>query len=284
MFSVDPPSPGVHSVAAAGSPLERLQEAIATLRAQQNALLNLLESSAMSNSGIINSPLMRVSEALSQEVNTRRHSNATMDSSLAGSLWFDAEEGAEEFVLSAEPTESDPFSSYPADMEGSDDSEDEVNEALLRTPRLPLSHRTSSSSVGKELRPPRVDIVRRTKLPAPMSEEDGSLLAVLRKNVGKVRIIRPEISPYLGISRISRQLASQLALTNQSPFYKGTYIPPCTYSADCQNARLAEDVEYSDLLAQAVLSTDPVERICLVAAFAVSGYACTVHRASRKPL
>jgi hypothetical protein len=43
-------------------------------------------------------------------------------------------------------------------------------------------------------------------------------------------------------------------------------------------------VEYTDLLNQAVACTDPVERMCLVAAFAVSGYACTLYRASRKPL
>ncbi|QRV91561.1 oxysterol binding protein [Ceratobasidium sp. AG-Ba] len=47
--------------------------------------------------------------------------------------------------------------------------------------------------------------------------------------------------------------------------------------------RLAEDVEYVNLLAEAASTSDPVDRIALVAAFAVSGYACTLHRASRKP-
>ncbi|CAE6477709.1 unnamed protein product [Rhizoctonia solani] len=48
-------------------------------------------------------------------------------------------------------------------------------------------------------------------------------------------------------------------------------------------APLAEDVEYANLLDEAVAASDPVDRIALVAAFAVSGYACTLHRASRKP-
>jgi oxysterol-binding protein-related protein 3/6/7 len=47
--------------------------------------------------------------------------------------------------------------------------------------------------------------------------------------------------------------------------------------------RLAEDLEYINLVEQAVSTDDPVERFCLVAAFAVSGYACTQLRATRKP-
>lgn len=47
--------------------------------------------------------------------------------------------------------------------------------------------------------------------------------------------------------------------------------------------RLAEDLEYSPLLDQAAVSSDPVERISLIAAFAISGYACTRIRAGRKP-
>jgi len=48
--------------------------------------------------------------------------------------------------------------------------------------------------------------------------------------------------------------------------------------------RAAEEVEYYDLLREASQTQDPVERICFVAAFAVSGYAHTRHRSSRKGL
>lgn len=47
--------------------------------------------------------------------------------------------------------------------------------------------------------------------------------------------------------------------------------------------RLCEELEYSDLLDEASLSTCPLDRMVLVAAFAVSAYAATVHRAERKP-
>ena len=48
--------------------------------------------------------------------------------------------------------------------------------------------------------------------------------------------------------------------------------------------RLAEELEYYDLLSQAAQTMDPTERLCLVAAFAVSGYANTKYRTGRKDL
>ena len=48
--------------------------------------------------------------------------------------------------------------------------------------------------------------------------------------------------------------------------------------------RLDEDLEYSDLISQAVSAIDPVERMAFVAALAVSGYSSTQYRATRKPL
>lgn len=47
--------------------------------------------------------------------------------------------------------------------------------------------------------------------------------------------------------------------------------------------RLAEDLEYINLVEQAVATEDSTQRMCLIAAFAVSGYACTRLRAARKP-
>ena len=48
--------------------------------------------------------------------------------------------------------------------------------------------------------------------------------------------------------------------------------------------RTGEEVEYYHLLNEASQTQDPVERMCYVAAFAVSGYAHTRHRSSRKGL
>lgn len=47
--------------------------------------------------------------------------------------------------------------------------------------------------------------------------------------------------------------------------------------------RLCEELEYSELLDQAAAAPSPLDRMALVAAFAVSAYAATVHRAERKP-
>lgn len=48
--------------------------------------------------------------------------------------------------------------------------------------------------------------------------------------------------------------------------------------------RAAEELEYFDLLAQAAQRADPVDRICYIAAFAVSSYAHTRFRSGRKGL
>lgn len=48
--------------------------------------------------------------------------------------------------------------------------------------------------------------------------------------------------------------------------------------------RAAEEMEYFDLLNQAAATSDPVERMQFVAAFAVSSYAHTRHRTGRKGL
>uniref|UniRef100_A0A8C4NG72 Oxysterol-binding protein n=1 Tax=Eptatretus burgeri TaxID=7764 RepID=A0A8C4NG72_EPTBU len=47
--------------------------------------------------------------------------------------------------------------------------------------------------------------------------------------------------------------------------------------------RLCEELEYSELLEAAAETDDPTQRMVLVAAFAVSGYAATYYRAGNKP-
>ena len=47
--------------------------------------------------------------------------------------------------------------------------------------------------------------------------------------------------------------------------------------------RLCEELEYSELLDQAAACPDPFDRMVKVAAFAVSSYALSYHRAGRKP-
>ncbi|KZT58462.1 hypothetical protein CALCODRAFT_482386 [Calocera cornea HHB12733] len=93
---------------------------------------------------------------------------------------------------------------------------------------------------------------RRTTLPTTVSGEEVSLWAVLRKNVGK------------DLSTVS---------------FPVTFNEPLSLLQ-----KLAEDMEYcSEVLVRAVAASDPVQRMCYVAAFAVSTYASTHYRAARKP-
>lgn len=48
--------------------------------------------------------------------------------------------------------------------------------------------------------------------------------------------------------------------------------------------RTAEELEYHTLLDQAAGANEPIERMCFIAAFAISSYAHTRHRSGRKGL
>lgn len=97
------------------------------------------------------------------------------------------------------------------------------------------------------------EIGYRQQLPAPVSGDEVSLFSMLKKNVGK------------DLSTVSFPVSFNCPLSLLQA--------------------AAEEYEYApDLLERAAKAkNDWVERICLVAAFAVSGYACTKLRASRKP-
>ncbi|CAG8706985.1 15842_t:CDS:2 [Dentiscutata erythropus] len=94
-------------------------------------------------------------------------------------------------------------------------------------------------------------IQRRKVLPAPICGEDVSLLAILRKNVGK------------DLSTVSMPISLNEPINI------------------LQN--MAEGLEYSELLDKAASLKNSMERLIYVAAFAVSGYASTYFRTGRKP-
>lgn len=95
-------------------------------------------------------------------------------------------------------------------------------------------------------------VTYRKELPAPVSGEEVSLFSMLKKNVGK------------DLSTISF---------------------PVTFNCPLSLLQAAaEEYEYApDLLERAATAKDSIDRISLVGAFAVSGYASTAHRSSRKP-
>lgn len=101
---------------------------------------------------------------------SRRTSIGTMDTSVE---WFDAVDGPEEFIIPPEPKDTeDPV------VEIADDSDSE-GEA---TGDVFDSEFTTSAVEQKKM-----DVQRRTNLPAPTIENEMSLLSVLKKNIGKVR-------------------------------------------------------------------------------------------------
>lgn len=127
--------------------------------------------------------------AYSPVVGARRHSFNTMRSSTkrasvsSGSIWFDASEGAEEFLIDSEDEDMAPVVDDDAESVAS------VEKALAVADEEP-SKASPSEEVANEQHveesPAPPQVVRRSRLPAPASTEEVSLFAVLRKNVGKV--------------------------------------------------------------------------------------------------
>ncbi|KAJ4476763.1 oxysterol binding protein [Lentinula aciculospora] len=168
--------------------------------------------------------------------------------------WFDASEGegVQEFVLDdqASPDNGEiPTRTVTSDSRSSLDQPEES------------SLDTDIEDLGEE--PPVIDdvgqknevrgtsqVIRRTHLTAPVTGDEGSLFAVLKKNVGK------------DLSTIA---------------FPVSFNEPLTLLQ-----RAAEELEHFDLLDRAATTSDPVERMQFVAAFAVSGYAHTKHRTGRK--
>ncbi|XP_064598083.1 oxysterol-binding protein-related protein 6-like isoform X2 [Liolophura sinensis] len=108
------------------------------------------------------------------------------------------------------------------------------------------------TSVSEELIPQKYRTGRRSVLPRPKPDVgDISLWSLLCKNIGK------------DLSKISMPVTLNEPLNVLQ--------------------RLCEELEYSELLDKAAEHDDPYERMLYVAAFAVSAYASTYHRAGYKP-
>ncbi|KZT21678.1 hypothetical protein NEOLEDRAFT_1139089 [Neolentinus lepideus HHB14362 ss-1] len=266
------------------SPEQRIQMTIATLKLQHANLLKSL--SALTSSDVSGSATMRSSplsttreedttEDLPTPVrsgartpwgSTNRVSTSETASDGTGSVWFDApeaeSEGAEEYIIeqydltpldengggskmSATSTQTSTSSALEGDGDGDASSEDE-DEDEAEAELASVQTHIASGGDAKEHK----EIVRRTQLPSPPVGDEGSLFAVLKKNVGK------------DLSSVALPV---------------TFNEPLTLLQ-----RAAEEMEYYDLLKQAAETSNPVERMCYVTAFAVSGYAHTRHRTGRK--
>ncbi|KAH7104210.1 Oxysterol-binding protein-domain-containing protein [Auriculariales sp. MPI-PUGE-AT-0066] len=241
--------------------LERLHFAIETLRAQHAVLLDSITTLAQTDiappsSGRLSANLAPHAEVSEEPTaytpilspHARQMSIAThhsRNSFSSGSIWFDAEDGAEELILDDEPEDTAPIIVDDAA------SEESVEAALPATPQEARMSSPNHAGNQTPMQPEHSSITRRTRLPVPASTEEVSMIGVFRKNIGK------------DLSTVS--------------------MPVLFNEPISVLQRLDEDLEYSDLLAQAVSAIDPVERMAFVAALVVSGYCSTQFRAQRKP-
>ncbi|KAH9946839.1 Oxysterol-binding protein-domain-containing protein [Amylocystis lapponica] len=240
------------------SAYHKLQTALTSLRQQHAALVKSLVvplTIDMNTTVSRNATLATTAEEGGQTPTSQsqiHHRMSGISSNSEGSVWYDAPDGdggAEEFVLDPSPGEeaqerkslgrdqqSFAHSDTPTSTELDSDSDSESEQAG--------APESAPTSVGE------VQVVRRTHLPSGPVGDEGSLFAVLKKNVGKD--------------------LSQVALPV-------SFNEPLTLLQ-----KVAEELEYYDILTQAAHATNPVDRMCFIAAFAVSTYANTKYRTGRK--
>jgi hypothetical protein len=150
---------------------------------------------------------------------------------------------AEDIELKDTTTDSD---NEIIDEETEDEADGSITEETTEEKSLDDDNTNDKSTVIRSM-----TIRRRKCLPSPVCGEDVSLLSILRKNVGK------------DLSTIAMPISLNEPLNALQ--------------------RMAEELEYSDLLDKAAAIDDSIIRLIYVSAFAVSGYAFTQYRALRKP-
>ncbi|KAJ7169624.1 oxysterol binding protein [Mycena filopes] len=245
------------------SPTQRVYDALETLKKQHAALLKSNQALALMDVGqsLRSSPLPITEEdtavthtdspsaSFSMPLSRKRTSILTTTTSESLNEWFDADsDGAEEFVLDIPPAHLE--SRQPSKLM-SNDSRSSLGHSSVDTDIVggePSRDPSDSSTIDPA--DTAVHVTRRTQLPAAPVGDEGSLFAILKKNVGK------------DLSTIAFPI---------------TFNEPLTLLQ-----RAAEEVEYYELLNLAAAATDPTERLCYVVAFAVSSYAHTRHRSGRK--
>ncbi|KAF7982052.1 hypothetical protein HWV62_30330 [Athelia sp. TMB] len=251
------------------SPQQRVHAVLELLKTQHATILNSLQTISYmdhSNTGSMRGSLSATAEVPEDEDGqslrasdshgiprytpfSRRSTHASISTTFSDGTadWYDAPEGGEEFELdSGDEHEPTPI--------------EEKSEEQLGLGSNVGSRSSLGGSSEEDLTPAQIEdidpaqkalqVSRRTELPSGPVGDEGSLFAVLKKNVGK------------DLSAVA---------------FPVSFNEPITL---LQNA--AEQLEYYDLLSKAAETQDPVERMAYVAAFAVSGYASTRHRSGRK--
>ncbi|KAJ3907829.1 oxysterol binding protein [Lentinula edodes] len=251
---------------------QRIHVALESLKVQHGTLLkslqsiSILDTTQSSHPSAQVSPLPRTTEeeergesspdsASERKITSsiiRRSKRTSVATTITDSLneWFDASEGegVQEFVLDEQTSPDNGEMPSRITTTDSQSSLDHAEESSIDTDIEDVGG--EPSVLDQVARTSQAQVVRRTHLPAPITGDEGSLFAVLKKNVGK------------DLSTIA---------------FPVSFNEPLTLLQ-----RAAEELEHFDLLNRAAATSDPVERMQFVAAFAVSGYAHTRYRTGRK--
>eukprot|EP01137_Pigoraptor_chileana_P031302 Opistho-2@18946 len=241
------------SVAAArqGQTHEQLGDArarVAMLEAENASLRACIERiAAIATSDAVRKPHDEPSTgtpSLRRRGDLRRRASVASIDSMEAAEFFDACEEFDSSDSSADTGESDDANSV-SEHGGEAGSEIGSISGAGQT-----SDSTSSSALAAVSSEP--NVARRMQLPNERPPDgDVSLWSVLRKNIGK------------DLSKIS------MPVTLNEPL--GAL------------QRLCEELDYASLLDDAAALDDPIDRMVRVAAFAVSAYAGSQHRAGKKP-
>jgi hypothetical protein len=232
---------------------QQINTTLASLKSQHAALLKSLAHDVTAPPTARGSPLPPTTEEKEEPLSisrfntalSRRSNLAIFVSSLSDSAhneWFDAEEDLGEEFFLDVP------------------NPEEERELIIPQSETSSLNQTASSDEEEHCAPLALDtdpsvnvarqVVRRTRLPSGPIGDEGSLFAILKNNVGK------------DLSTIA---------------FPVSFNEPLTLLQ-----RTAEELEYYNLLHQATETKDPTQRLCFIAAFAVSGYAHTRYRTGRK--
>lgn len=232
---------------------QQINTALASLKSQHAALLRSLAHDVTAPPTARGSPLPPTTEEKEAEpLSTSRFNTAlTRRSNLAISMSSLSDSAHNEWFDAEEDLGEEFFLNVP--------NPDEEREFIVPQSETSSLNQTTSSDEEEHSPPlahdtdPSVNarqVVRRTRLPSGPMGDEGSLFAILKNNVGK------------DLSTIA---------------FPVSFNEPLTLLQ-----RTAEELEYYNLLHQATEAKDPTQRLCFVAAFAVSGYAHTRYRTGRK--
>jgi oxysterol-binding protein-related protein 3/6/7 len=195
------------------SPEQRVRQALTALKTQQTTLMKSIYGlSPLETSGTHSGHPSPLPHTVEEEYDQGQHDEdsakfslpfsrnskrASVDTTLTDSFveWYDASEGhegAEVFELDDSTPETEQPSRITSESQSSISPNDDTSSldtdmaSLDEKPSDKAEHTPQPTTHDESMQ-----IVRRTALPAPITGDEGSLFAVLKKNVGKVRSFCP---------------------------------------------------------------------------------------------